>query len=60
MFICYKRKKFGDIKNKKNKEKKTKRYNNSINYKNYNKNKNVIQESVPFSSSFKIKIIYII
>ena len=55
MFICKREKKFGDIKNKKNKEKKTKRYNNSINYKNYNKNKNVIQESVPFSSSFKIK-----
>ena len=31
MFICYKRKKFGDIKKKKNKEQKTKRYNNSIN-----------------------------
>ena len=48
------------LKTKKIKNKKLKDITIQLTVEDYNKNKNVIQESVPFSSSFKIKIIYII
>ena len=43
------------LKTKKIKNKKLKDITIQLTVEDYNKNKNVIQESVPFSSSFKIK-----